>query len=116
MAWGHDLHTKGVDVKYPMKYGRDTSSRLTVNEIIKGLARLVLDDKEDSEIADYIDQEFLYGAWGFLTDRIETYSEGNLELGTYHPMFTADIRGLVLAAFKHGHALGKHGSLDESHM
>jgi hypothetical protein len=74
-------------MKFPMKYSRDGGNRITVGDFVSGLRKLINDKANDEKLCDYIDEEFLYGAWGYFTKEIP-------------PLMLADIRGIMVGMYK----------------
>jgi hypothetical protein len=87
--------------KYPVKYSRDggvdvnalDGDRITLGYLVMKFADLasrVVDPSRSSELADWLDREFLFGCWG---DVMREVRERN---------FGRDINGFIVAAFSEG--------------
>lgn len=78
---------------YTIKRGRDYGEPLTIGDLISGMADRIdqaLADCDDdmAAVADFLDKEFLYGAWSHLVGK--------------DPLFGKDLRGALIAAYKEG--------------
>ena len=93
LSAGTDHNPKSV---FPEKYSRDGHGRVTVGDITKGMADLIDNDVPNKELSNYIDKEFLWGAWKHLVEKLGP--EGNL--------FLKDIRGFIRAAYLEGRSRG----------
>jgi hypothetical protein len=68
-----------------VKYGRDHSGKITVQKICQGLRDLIDKGASSDELCDYIDDEFIQGAYGH--ESISYY-------------FLKDFRGLLIEMYK----------------
>jgi len=72
--------------KFPVKYGRDHHERITTGQMVEGLIKTMKTGNSE-EANDYIDEEFLFGAWGEESKRID-------------PLMLRDIRGMFHEMYK----------------
>lgn len=74
--------------KYPVKYGRDHGIKNTITNLVNNIRNMIDDNASDDELCDYIDERFLYGAWGSVMKEIDD------------PLFEKDIRGLIVGMWR----------------
>jgi len=72
---------------YPTKYARDSLAKKTLGEMVDGVKSLIDSGASDDQLADYLDKEFIMGAWG---DVCKTLPE----------LFLRDIRGFIVAMYR----------------
>ena len=73
--------------RFPHKYSRDYGKRQTPRRFANGLQELIDNNASNNELCDYIDAEFLYGAWAE-------------EVKSMNPNFLKDIRGIIISMYK----------------
>ena len=73
--------------RFPVKYSRDGDNVKQLGEIVKELRNLIDNEADSDRLADYIDEEFLFGAWGHICKDLD-YT------------FLADLRGLIVAMYR----------------
>lgn len=87
------MNINDLKKKFPVIYGRDHSSKITLSDIVSRIGTAL--DAEASEesrryiACDIIDRDFLFGAWG------DRWTEADL-------LLLKDLRGLIIQAYKAG--------------
>jgi hypothetical protein len=79
----------GVDLNdYKLRFGRDFGPSHTLGDFIEGMGDLIDSDASTDKVVDFIDKEFLFGAWGHRV---------GMDI-----LFMCDLRGALVAAYKCG--------------
>ena len=95
--------------KYPAKHARDTGRGMTMGELAVLLANAA--DKDEEKFVDAIDEEFIWGAWGYILrephkDEIPPESKAITHSPQENLPLNSDIRGLVLEMYQEGRRRG----------
>ena len=84
-----------LKAKYPQIYGRDCGQRITLGQVLDRLCAALdanaSEESVDDVACDILDRDFLFGAWGSHWDK-------------YDELMLADIRGMIIAAYRRGKA------------
>jgi len=74
--------------EYKLKYAKDSLDEKTVGEIVDELRAMIDANSSNDELCDYLDEEFFYGAWEYVTKDIKD------------TLFFRDLRGLIIAMYR----------------
>ncbi len=77
-------------------YSKDHRAGPTLADFARGLQKLVEQKASSEVLCDYIDGKLLVGAWGFLTEKIESPFPDGPFYG-HGKGFLRDIRGALIA-------------------
>jgi hypothetical protein len=72
--------------KHSLKYARDCGIRKELGKFVDELRTLIDQGKDGNALSDYLDEEFLFGAWGHICDKLD-------------PLFLKDVRGFIIAMY-----------------
>lgn len=79
-----------------LKYSKDAGPKLAIGDFVERLGLLIVAGADDDQLGNYIDHEFLWGAW-------KDVLEGNMKPNL---LFAADIRGTIVDAYRQGVVCG----------
>lgn len=74
------------------RYARDLDGSRTLGELVEGLHSMIERGASNEDLVEYLDREFLYGAWKHVVESLPW--DGGL--------FLADVRGLVIETARRG--------------
>ena len=69
---------------WPVKYAKDCLEKKNLGEIVDGFAFLLEQKASEETLLNYLDREFIHGAWG-------------AHLETIPRLFLNDVRGFIIA-------------------
>ena len=87
------MNNQQLAEKYSVINSRDDAGSYTLEDLVTRLGDWIDSGDEDGTL-DFLDREFLFGAWGHVIGKI-------LEID-----FTRDLRGVILQAYKLGKRRG----------